>query len=252
MISIVMAYYNRLPQLKYTLKTFEKSSCKNFEVVIVDDYSFKDHSINQLPREYPSLNLKIINMQDISSKKTYIGPSIPYNVGFQKSQGDKIIIQNPECCHMGDVISYAENNLHDNLYLSFHCFASGKRELDQLHRTNFLDVNTSNGRWYNHIVHRPVSYHFTTALTRKDLIELNGFDERYAQGINFDDDEFIERIKKKGLEIKFVEEPWVIHQYHGKGFNNPLNPTITQDNAIFHQENVKNLSVRANNKENIT
>lgn len=251
MISIVMAYYNRLPQLEHTLKTFENSSCNNFEVIVVDDYSFKDQSIDNLPHKYPSLNLQIVKMQDISHKKTYVGPSIPYNVGFRRSKGDKIIIQNPECCHIGDVISYVEKNLSENTYLSFHCWASGKREVEQIHKTNFLDINSSNGRWYNHSIHRPASYHFTTAITRKDLIDLNGFDERYAQGFNFDDDELIERIKKKGLEIKFVEDPWVIHQYHGKGFNNPLNPVSNQDNALFHKENLLNLSIRANNKESI-
>ena len=251
MISIVMAYYNRLPQLRYTLKTMENSLSENFEIVIVDDYSSEQHSLDTLPEEFESLNFNIIKMQDIDPTKTYVGPSIPYNVGFRESQGDKIIIQNPECCHMGDVISYTDNNLTDNNYLSFHCFASGKRELTELHTNNYLDVTTSSGRWYNHSVHRPASYHFTTAITRKNLIELNGFDERYAAGFNYDDDEFIQRIKKQELTIQFVDEPWVIHQYHGKGFNNPLNPQATQDNSIFHTENIKNLLIRADNKENI-
>jgi GT2 family glycosyltransferase len=246
-----MAYYNRLPQLRYTLKTIEKSLSKNFEIVIVDDYSSKEHSIDSIPSEFKSLNFKIIKMQNLNSKKAYVGPSIPYNVGFRASEGDKIIIQNPECCHMGDIISYTSTHLTDNVYLSFHCFASGKRELDRLYKTNHLDVSTSVGRWYNHSIHRPASYHFTTAIARKNLIELNGFDERYAAGFNYDDDEFIQRIKKKELQIQFVEDPWVIHQYHGKGFNNPLNPQATQDNSTFHTENIKNLSIRADNKENI-
>jgi GT2 family glycosyltransferase len=251
MISIVMAYYNRLPQLRYTLKTIEKSLSKNFEVVIVDDYSSEEHSIDTISLEFKSLNFKIIKMQNLNSKKTYVGPSIPYNIGFRESQGDKIIIQNPECCHMGDVIAYTDNNLSDDLYLSFHCFASGKRELNDLYSNNYLDITTSAGRWYNHGIHRPASYHFTTAITRKNLIELNGFDEKYAGGFNYDDDEFIQRIKKKQLKIEFVDDPWTIHQYHGKGFNNPLNPPASQDNHAFHIENIKNLSVRANNKEDI-
>lgn len=246
-----MAYYNRLPQLRYTLKTFEKSNFKDFEVVIVDDYSADIHSLDQLPKEYPSLNFQIIKMKELSDKKTYVSPSVPYNVGFRKSKGDKIIIQNPECCHMGDVISYTQQHLNDGTYLSFHCFASGKRELDNLHKTGILDIEKSNGRWYNHEIHRPASYHFTTAITRKDLIDLNGFDERYAAGHSYDDDEFIERIKKNNLKIQFVSDPWSVHQYHGKSFNNVLNPPITQDNLSFHKENLKNLSVRAHNKEDI-
>jgi hypothetical protein len=58
-------------------------------------------------------------------------------------------------------------------------------------------------------------------------------------------EDLIERIKKKELQIQFVEDPWVIHQYHGKSFNNPLNPQAMQDNLIFHTENHKNLSIKA-------
>lgn len=252
MISIVMAYYNRLPQLTYTLKTFCKSLHNNFEIVIVDDFSDSAHSLIDISKKFPTLRFKLIEMQKVVKKKNYVGPSIPYNVGFRHSAGDKIIIQNPECCHVGDVVSYVENNLTDENYLSFHCFACGKHELNDLHQTNNLDISKSNGKWYNHKEHRPFSYHFTTAISRRNLIDLNGFDERYAAGYNYDDNEFIERIKLKNLRIDFVEEPFVIHQYHGKLFNkNPLNPTSLQNNELFHFENMKNLQVRANNKENI-
>jgi glycosyltransferase involved in cell wall biosynthesis len=251
MISIVMAYYNRLPQLTFTLKTFQSSKYKDIEIVIVDDYSSSQHLLDRLQSEFPLLNLKIIKMQDQNSVKTYVGPSIPYNVGFRQSSGNIIIIQNPECCHVGDVISYVDQHCNDESYLSFHCWASGKRDLGVLHAQGYLDTTTSSGRWYNHQKHRPASYHFTTAITRKNLIDLNGFDEQYSAGFAYDDDEFIERIKKKKLKIKFVSEPWTIHQYHGKSFNHLMNPAIIQDNAIFHKENMKNLSVRAKNKQNI-
>ena len=59
MISIVMAYYNRLPQLRYTLKTMENSLSENFEIVIVDDYSSEQHSLDTLPTEFESLNFNI-------------------------------------------------------------------------------------------------------------------------------------------------------------------------------------------------
>jgi hypothetical protein len=163
-----------------------------------------------------------------------------------------IIIQNPECCHMGDVLQYTLDNLTNDNYLTFHCYAATKAETRVMQSGEPLPMFTEKkSRWYNHVVERPYAYHFTTAITRKNLIELNGFDERYAAGFNYDDDEFIQRIKKKELQIQFVEDPWTIHQYHGKGFNNPLNPPASQDNYAFHIENIKNLSVRANNKEDI-
>jgi glycosyltransferase involved in cell wall biosynthesis len=41
-----MAYYNRLPQLRFTLQTITNSAYKDVEVVIVDDFSDADNSLD--------------------------------------------------------------------------------------------------------------------------------------------------------------------------------------------------------------
>ncbi len=249
MISIVMSYYNRLPQLRYTLQTFLKSKNKNFEVIIVDDFSDEINSLKEVHKEFPTLNLVVIQMSDLVKNKNYCNPCVPYNVGFKKSQGDKIIIQNPECCHQGDVISYVDSNLKKNTYLSFHCWACSRPDLKELHQGKSISVGVEQGkaRWYNHGTIRPVAYHFTSAITKEDLRDLNGFDESFSQGFNYDDTEFVERIKNKGMSIDFVSDPYVIHQYHGKAFNHPHNPTPTQDNKKLYDETVTTKKIRAEN-----
>ena len=52
MISVVMAYYNRLDQLKYTLKTIASSVIKDVEVIIVDDFSNVENSLNTIQQEF--------------------------------------------------------------------------------------------------------------------------------------------------------------------------------------------------------
>jgi GT2 family glycosyltransferase len=105
-------------------------------------------------------------------------------------------------------------------------------------------------RWYNHIVERPYAYHFTTAITRENLVKLNGFDECFAQGQDMDDVELIYRVKALGLELKFVEDPWVVHQYHRKTYDNPHNPPVTVNNRELWATIKDNLQVRANNNGN--
>ena len=254
MISIVMSYYNRLHLLRHTLKTLQLSEIKDFEVVIVDDYSNQINSLDQIPNEFPEINFQIIKMSSLSDTKTYNNPCVPYNVGFRASKGNIIIIQNPECCHIGDVLSYVEQNINDQNYLTFHCFACDRNDLKILHageKIEYVRQQPSKTKWYNHKLYRPVGYHFCAAITRKNLILLNGFDERFAHGHNYDDDEFLQRVKNLNLEIEFVEEPHVIHQYHGKSFNNPLNPPVKIDNAELHARLLNDKSIRANNKENI-
>jgi GT2 family glycosyltransferase len=256
MISIVMSYYNRIDLLRYTLKTFTQSKEQDFEVIIVDDFSSPEHNIDNIGEEFLSLNIKVINMA-ARGPKTWFNPCVPYNVGFRESKGDIVILQNPECCHIGDVISYAKNNTRNDNYLTFHCWACNKGDVRTLHATGEILVgdahNTGKAKWYNHKEHSPTKYHFTSAITRKNLCELNGFDEAFALGHSYDDDEFVQRIINKGLNIEFVEEPYVIHQWHPKMYDNPLAPPATVDN----RELLKRLwtvvppIVRADNKDDI-
>jgi GT2 family glycosyltransferase len=161
---------------------------------------------------------KIIRIEQ--KDKWWHNPCIPFNMAFKEAKGDVVIIQNPECIHMEDVLSYVHENIRDGLYLSFGCYAINEEETNKLRSgvyPNIYDkafgLNTRNG-WYNHATFRPVGYHFCTAITKSDLDKVGGFDERYAHGISYDDDDLVYRINDKNIEIKIVNHPFVIHQYH--------------------------------------
>lgn len=251
MISIVMSYYNRLSQLRYTLKTIADSKMQDVEIVIVDDFSAPQEDPQCLTAEYPALDLRVIHMRDLVAKKDYCNPCVPYNVGLRASRGDMILIQNPECCHMGDVLSYVVNNLENGKYLSFHCWSCVKHETQQLQATGHLDlIPTKKSRWYNHETERPVAFHFCNAITRSDLVQVNGFDERYARGHNWDDAEILYRIKKI-CAVEFVADPYVIHQYHHKSYGHPDNIQPDQNNKDLYFDITVDGDVRAPNKESI-
>lgn len=252
MISIVMAYYNRQAQLGYTLKTISRSEYKDVEIIIVDDFSAEDQQPEPIVAQYPELDIKIVHMRDRVGRKYYCNPCVPYNTGFCESKGDKIIIQNPECCHIGDVLSYVANNLTDDVYLSFHAYGCTKQDLKFLHADEPVPMfSHKKARWYNHEIERPAGFHFCNAITRTNLIKINGFDEAYANGHNYDDAEILQRIKNLGLPIKFVADPWVIHQYHHKSYSHPDNPEPTVDNRTLYEALVTSTKVRADNETQI-
>ena len=135
--------------------------------------------------------------------------------------------------------------------LTFHCYAATKAETRVMQTGDPLPMFTEKkSRWYNHVVERPYAYHFATAITRENLIKLNGFDERFAQGQDMDDVDLIYRVKELGLELKFVEDPWVVHQYHRKTYDNPHNPPVTVNNRELWASIKDNLQVRAKNGGN--
>ncbi len=93
-------------------------------------------------------------------------------------------------------------------------------------RYNYAPIADGEAGWYNHSKYRPNAYHFCTAITKKNMNKLGGFDERFALGIAYDDDELIERVKSI-VEIKFVDDTIVLHQNHynpqSTSFQNKIN-----------------------------
>lgn len=223
--SIIMTYCDRLEQLNNTLRSFEFHKYSDIEVIIVDDGS-KIEPISEKMFSSFTFPIYVINMP---IKKVYYNPSVPFNVGFSKCKGEKIIIQNAECLHLENILEHASKNLDDSNYLTYTCFSLSKEHTFSLSNKNVMilydflnnlimkDLNIlekQNQNWKNHIKYRPNSLHFTSAITKKNLLELGGFDERYANGTSYDDDEFLTRIIRKGLNVKIVENIKSVHQWH--------------------------------------
>jgi len=224
MISIVTAYYNRKRLFVRTLQSISLNYGKiDFEVIVVDDGSDDNERLEDLQKDFPFL--RVIRLE--KENKWYSNPCIPFNIGFEEAIGDKIIIQNPECYHFGDILQYVNENLKENHYLSFGCFSLDKKNTDDdllffdrenissIIEENSYVVKTDGGLgWYNHSQHRPGAYHFCTALMTSDLVDLGGFDSRYSNGFGYDDDDLIFRIRQKGMKIKFLNNIVAIHQNH--------------------------------------
>lgn len=248
-ISVVMAYYNRKNLLLNTLKSISESKCKDFEVIVVDDASDDDNRLEDLVNEFNFLNLIRLEPED----KWYKNSCIPFNKGFKKASGDVVIIQNPECFHTGDIMTYVQENLKEDDYFVFACFSLDKQHtlmmnsnLDSYKSIVYNQKNAQHGGfgWYNHSIYNPVGYHFASAINKKKLDLLNGFDERYAMGCNYDDVEFAYRVKKI-CNFTFVDDLIVLHQNHYDGNKiEKKNYTINKD--LYNDVTLKENKVRVN------
>ncbi|MDG4654514.1 glycosyltransferase family 2 protein [Chryseobacterium arthrosphaerae] len=226
-ISIVTAYYNRKKLFENTLSSIVSQSpdpSMELEVIAVDDGSDEEERLEDLTEQYPFL--KVIRLE--KADKWYFNSCIPFNIGFREAKGDIVILQNPECLHYGDVLKYTQKHINDSNYISFSCFSLGIESTDNLHTllespeklqklmadNNVGYIGDGLDCWYNHSVTNPKGYHFCSAITKKNLYDLGGFDERFARGIAFDDNEFLHRVKLKGLQIEIIDQPIVLHQNH--------------------------------------
>ena len=225
MISIAMGYRNRKHLLIRTLESINKSSIQDYEINIVDDGSNEEHRIEDLLELYPKINLKRIEPEE----RYWTNPSVPYNMAFDMCNYKTIVIQNPECYHHGDVLAHALKTVNRSNYVLFPVYALNREEtenkfddianLSQDNLFNYLLPTPWNGieghsGWYNHPVHNRRGLHFCSAIHKTSLKELKGFDERFAYGYSFEDDEFINRINLNGYKVEFLNEPVVFHQWH--------------------------------------
>ena len=266
-VSIVMAYYNRLEVLKVTLRTISKTRYGNVEIIIVDDGSDDSQRCEKL-QGYCGLDIKILRVD--KKEKTWINSCIPFNKGFQQATGEIILIQNPECLYIGDVISYVVNNLDDNNYLTFSCYSVNAPITAQLHKIDgdildYIDkiaavvephmklhipISHFLG-WYNHPTVRPCAYHFCSAMTKKNIDELGGFDERYSLGCSYDDNELLTRIKRKRLLVKIVppeSKTYVVHQFHSVITDSRIckSANLQKNRKLYHTVTLKETGWKAN------
>lgn len=236
MIAIVMAYYNRQDLLDRTLESFLQYDENEFEVIIVDDAS----PIPVQIKEYPFLVTVItIAKQD----KDWIMADPSYNIGIGhalKKNADIIILQNPECYHSGNILEYA-NTVTDETYITFGCYSRAKGEsLTAPTKDKICDGNGLSG-WYNHPIHRPVAFHFCSAITANNMRKINGFDERFSDGYWYDDDYLLHQIRTLGLKVEITSEPFVSHQYHESSApSRNMTNLIAKNEALLNRLKAKN------------
>jgi GT2 family glycosyltransferase len=220
-----MAYINRKPQLITTLCSIQASEYPSKEVVIVDDGSDDSHQISLAELSRFTYRIRLV-----LTKRNAFGanPCVLYNLGFKHTMGETIIIQNPENVHYGDVFSRVHDLTQENRYLLFSArtlnlvcslHIQSLNHIDALTKPlirSCLSEGTNDEQFFAKFEKRRPELHWCAAIRRADLKQLNGFDERFANGTEYDDDEFFLRVCRKNMEVMFLDDsnPMVFHQYH--------------------------------------
>ena len=225
-ISIIMTSSNRSRQVNYTLQTIEKCLFKHVHVIIVDD-SDTDPIIKEYINGY-AFHIDLVYIR--TENKNWINPVINYNIGFKFIKGSKVIIQNAEVCYIGDILGWVSKNITDNNYYSFDVRAINSFENNEV-IYNTVDLTTEIYKkniyhtweegWYQG--RKKVSnYHFLIAITRNTFELIKNFSYDYTFGINFDDNDFLLKIKSKNIKIVNLFHDLYnlggIHLYHTSSY----------------------------------
>jgi hypothetical protein len=219
-ISIVMTSSNRSKQTYFTLKTISNSKYKNIQVIIVDDSDYDPINIDTLINANYNFYIDIIKIS--RENKTWHNPLVNYNIGFNFIKGNKIIIQNSEVCHIGDILSFINDNVAVNNYYVFDVNVSiDFNTNDIIYNSNVDNIDIFNkplfSQWYQG-KNNNRNLHFLTALSKHTFDKIKNFGYDCTMGASWDDDEFLLKILSKHINIINIwhDEYNVggIHLYH--------------------------------------
>ena len=232
--SVIIAIYNKFDYLRLVLAGFERQSEPDFEVILADDGSNEEtvSKIREISSELP-FRIKHLWQEDKGFRKNRM-----LNRAITSASGEYIIFVDGDCVpHSGFVaehLKYAEENVsltgrRVNLSEKF----TSKLTPDNV-RDGFLEKNTVSliadgiaGKSFD------VEKGFYTkseflrgklnskkrgllgcnfSATKKDLLKVNGFDERYEAPSVGEDSDIQYRFELSGINIKSLNN--IAVQYH--------------------------------------
>jgi len=203
--NILMPYYNRADQLDRTLLSFEElySGRNDFEISIIEDYKGvtdeKKHlELVKILQKHSSLWIRLLEFPMEARN-----PAPLFNWGAGQSKGEYLVLTNPECRHKNDVLAGFDEELSKgDVYVVAAC--------ESLSKEGKFD------RWYQHSKHRSVQYHFCSCISSDLYFRIGGFPGYFYDGIAYDDDAFLWRVKESDIPIVERDDLIVQHQWHPK------------------------------------
>lgn len=222
--SFLMPYYNRDYHLICTLRSFlvRYSMRKDFEIVIIEDYknihnnAYHDRLLEVI-KGFNNLNIRHLQY---SEKETF-SPPVLYNYGAKESLGEILVITNPECYHEVDLLKGFDRELSANKNVYVIC---GCQSVDLQYNSYVTQDGVTHSEptgiylfrmWYQHSVLNNRRLHFCSAITKDNYFKIGGFDEKYSEGLAYDDDDFRDTILyKRDIKVILRDDLLVSHLNH--------------------------------------
>ena len=203
-LSIIIAVYQRKDELSELLKSLTSQTCKNFEVIVVDDGSpdSLEETVNQFSKE---LNL-------LYYYKTNSGPGLSRNFGMSKANGNYFIFLDSDTLIPSNYICEVLKEL-DQDYVDFyggsdnaHTTFNALQKAINFSMTSFLTTGGVRGGTQKVNNFQPRS--FNMGISRKAYHKTNGFsDLRIGE-----DPDLSMTLWENGFKSRWFPKAFVFHK----------------------------------------
>jgi len=213
--SILMPYYKRRI-LHNTLVSYlhHYKDREDYEVIIVEDCKNasdkKEHAALINIVNAFSTRLKIKHLD--TDFKNIWNPAPLFNVGARNAEGEFLVITNPECFHLTNILGEFDLVLEKDpgVYIIAGCILASFNGIIN----KFGEFKYKMIKWYQHSKHRNKKEHFCSVISKKLYDDIGGFDEEYSKGLAREDIDFVTTIATNGIKIILRDDLLVVHMKH--------------------------------------
>lgn len=206
MLSLILPYWDRQEATDRSLALLAEryADLLDLEIVIVDDGSPVPY---KAPQDYP-LRLRIVRLPPKDGPKN---PCVPINVGVNASDGDIIVLSNPEILHDMPVLPGMLDELERLGPDGYVLAAAWCPEEKQWHCHSTISGDRSTGE------RQPAGsgFHFCAMFHRSLWDKASGFDEDYRDGAGYDDPDWVNRAARVGAKFVIRDDLVVTHPKTG-------------------------------------
>jgi len=212
--SILLPYYQRVEQFTRTLASFAHHyhDRRDYEIILVIDSKNDDAVLDMLPGFNDMVPLAYV--QQTPPRESCHSPVLSFNQAARLAHGTYLVISNPEGFHKSNILSGLDHEFeqHHDCYVVCACESGVKCTMPD----GFESFTYQHHMWYQHGVLNNRRLHFCTALPAATYHRIGGFDERFAEGIGYDDDDFRDRIEAAGVPFVLRDDLLTVHQDHSR------------------------------------
>lgn len=240
MISVIISIYKEINNLEIILNALQKQSYSDFEVIVSEDNNSEKviTFLNEVRPKY-TYTIKHASQEDIGFRKTRI-----LNKSLLIADGEYIVFLDGDCIpHYKFLESYHKKLDENTVCLGRRTYLSEKftNEIKQSKEKDISKYSIfkllSNISRIENAIYFPLLDKIKHSerlilgcnwgISKKQLLDINGFDEDYQKAGVGEDHDIDWRIRKKGVYFRNIKRSAIVyHLYHKANYNDEITKEV--------------------------